>query len=488
VARTKWHRLIGRSEKTEEITSLPAEQPVEKLAGQFVDAGAIELMESSKIQGSQPLNLVEEPGDERFDPPGELVAFTTSVSKLTVMAVKKANPWSVFWLVLLASVGGLGTLSALLLTGVPAQPDCAKVSIISTDSEKLHCAKVATSNTDMKDERTRVLEAIDLVDDWGSMHPLANDGKTQLDLWSRQLIRVSRREIAIDGDIKKAVEGLKKIPPTSTVYPEAQTAIEKWEQQWAKGSENSASFQQALQKAKWFDASLYLSRVGALQSKYWSRTQYDKMSAQLAREQDGWERYQEAESLALSGDLEDYKRKSFRQFVGGKRPDEKAQASDYTDEPKALAKAIAIGNEVKKDTFVYESAQRKKALWQQRLVEIAAEKYQGQDFAGAIAAASLVPKGSVAYSQAQKWQRLSESKVPPVKEGQSAFDGQSAAPKTRKFKPQRISSDNLNPQNRTKRQLSSDGQSVAPKPRRVKPQRPSSDNPNPQNRTKQTTN
>jgi hypothetical protein len=455
VARTKWHRLIGRSEKTEDSTSLPAEQPIDqpvgKLTGQFVDTGSVELIESLKIQGSEPLNLVEDLGDDRFDPPGELVAFTTSVSKLTVLAVKRANPWSVFWLVLLASVGGLGALSVLLLTGVPAQPDCAKVSIISTDSEKLHCAKVATSNADIKDERARVLEAIDLVDDWGSQHPLANDGKTQLDLWSRQLIRVSRRELANDGDIKKVIEGLKKIPPTSTVYPDAQSMIEKWEQQWAKGSENSASFQQALQQAKWFDASLYLSRVGSLQSKYWSRTQYDKMSAQLAREQDGWERYQEAESLALSGDLEDYKRKSFRHFIGGKRPDEKAEASDYTDDPKALAKAITIGNEVKKDTFIYENVQRKKALWQQRLAEIAAEKYQEQDFAGAIAAASLVPKGSAAYAQAQKWQRLSESRAPLTKDGQSVDDDQSEVPKPRRFKPKRTYSDNNPyPRNRIK--------------------------------------
>jgi hypothetical protein len=446
VARTKWHRLIGRSEKTAEPASLPAEQPVEQLA----DAGSVELMESSRIQGSQRLNLVEELGNDRFDPPGELVAFTTSVSKLTVLAVKRANPWSVFWLVLLASVGGLGTLSVLLLTGVPAQPDCAKVSIISTDSEKLHCAKVATSITDMKDERAKVLAAIDLVDDWGSNHPLANDGKTQLDLWSRQLIRVSRRDLANDGDIKTAIEGLKKIPSTSTAYPDAQSMIEKWEQQWAKGNENSASFQQALQQAKWFEASLYLSRVGSLQSKYWSRTQYDKMSAQLAREQDGWERYQEAESLALSGDLEDYKRNSFHRFIGGKRPDEKAEASDYTNDPKALAKAVIIGNEVKKDTFIYENVQRKKGLWQQRLAEIAAEKYQYQDFAGAIAAASLVPKGSAAYTQAQKWQRLSESKASPVKEGKSVDDDQSESPKPRTVKPKRTYSDNPNSKNRSK--------------------------------------
>jgi hypothetical protein len=439
VARTKWHRLIGRSEKTEDSTSMPTEQPVdkpaEKLSEQFAEAGAVEFMEHSNVQRSQSSNSVEEVSDDRFDPPGELVAFTTSVSKLTVLAVKRANPWSVFWLVLLASVGGLSALSVLLLTGVPAQPDCAKVSIISTDSEKLHCAKLGTSNAEMVNERVKVLEAIDLVHDWGSIHPLANDGKTQLDLWSRQLIRVSRRELAVDGDIKKAIEGLKKIPPTSTVYPDAQSMIEKWEQQWTKGNENSAAFQQALQQAKWFDASLYLSRVGSLQSKYWSRTQYDKMSAQLAREQDGWERYQEAESLALSGDLDDYKRKSFRHFIGGKRPDEQAAASDYTDDPKALVKAISIGKQVKKDTFIYENVQRKTELWQQRLAEVAAEKYQEQDFAGAIAAASLVPKGSAAYAQAQKWQRLSESKVALAKQDQSVDDDQPVVPKPRRLKP-----------------------------------------------------
>jgi hypothetical protein len=428
VARTKWQRLIGRSEKTEDSTSLPTDKPVEQLA----DIGSVELLEDSQEPGSQKSNLIEELGDDRFDPPGELVAFTTSISQMTVLAVKRANPWSVFWLVLLVLVGGIGSLSVLLLTGVPAQPDCTKISIVATDSEKLHCAKLSAASTDMKDERAKVLAAINLVKDWGSMHPLANDGRNQLDLWSRQLIRVSRRELAVDGDIKKAIAGLQAIPATSAVYPDAQSAIEKWEQQWTKGQENSATFQQALQQAKWYDASLYLSRVGSLQSKYWSRTRYDKMSAQLAREQDGWERYQEAESLALSGDLDDYKRKSFKQFVGGKRPDEKAQPSDYTDEPKALAKAIAIGSAVKKDTFVYEKIQYKKAVWQQRLVEIAAEKYQDQDFAGAIAAASLVPKGSAAYDQAQKWQKLSESKVSSARGGQTADEA--AALRPRKLK------------------------------------------------------
>jgi hypothetical protein len=448
---------------SEQSVGQPVDKPVEQLVGQFADAGSMEIVESSTAQDSQPLSLVEELGDDRFDPPGELVAFTTSVSKLTVLAVKKANPWSVFWLVLLACVGGLGALSVLLLTGVPAQPDCSKVSIISTDSERLHCAKVATSNPDMKAERARVLEAIDLVDDWGSQHPLANDGKTQLDLWSRQLIRVSRRELANEGDIKTAIEGMKKIPPTSAVYPDAQSMIEKWEQQWVKGNENSASFQQALQQAKWFDASLYLSRIGSLQSKYWSRTQYDKMSAQLAREQDGWERYQEAESLALSGDLDDYKRKSFRQFIGGKRPDEKAEASDYTDDAKALAKAIAIGNEVKKDTFVYESVQRKKTLWQQRIAEIAAEKYQDEDYAGAIAAASLVPKGSAAYAQAQKWQRLSETKTPPVKVGQS-FDND----KSEELKPKRYRAKGKPPEESRPRKLANKSvPTEQPKPKKL---------------------
>jgi hypothetical protein len=418
------------------------EKPVEQFAGQLSE---MESVEDSEGRSSHSSDLAEQLSVDRFDPPGELVAFTTSVSKLTVLAVKRTNPWSVFWLVLMTLVGGIGALSVLLLTGVPAQPDCAKVSIISTDSERLHCAKLATSNTDLKGEQARVLEAIDLVGNWDSHHPLANDGKTQLDLWSRQLIKVSRRDLAIDGDIKQAIAGLKKIPPTSAVYPDAQKAIEKWEQEWAKGNENSGSFQEALQKAKWFDASLYLSRVGALKSKYWSRTQYDKMSAQLAREQDGWERYQEAESLALSGDLEDYKRTSFRRFIGGKRPDEKARASDYTDDPKALVKAISIGNQVKKDTFIYDTVQRKQALWQQRTAEIAAERYQDEDFAGAIAAASLVPKGSAVYAQAQKWQKLSEAKAVAAKDGQSVDSERVEQPKPRKFKPKKIYSDNTQP-------------------------------------------
>jgi hypothetical protein len=343
-----------------------------------------------------------------FEPPGELMAFTTSVSKLTVNTIKKTNPWSVFWLVLVSLTGGTGALSLILLTGVPAQPDCAKVSVLSTDSEKLHCAKVSGYSND----RTKVLAAIDLVRNWNSNHPLANDGKTQLDLWSRQLIRLSKKELANDGDIKKAVASLQQIPTNSAAYADAQSNIEKWEKQWAKGAENEKSFQIALQKAKWFDASLYLSRVGTLQSKYWSRTRYDAMSAQLTQEQDGWERYQEAESLALTGDLDDYKRKSFRHFTNGKRPEEKVMPSLYTDDAPALAKAIAISNTVKPTTYVYAQVKIKREVWNQRLADLAAEKYSDKDFAGSIAAAKLVSKNAAAYGQAQKWKKLSQSAIP----------------------------------------------------------------------------
>jgi hypothetical protein len=345
---------MGRSEETEQST----------------DTESVELERSS-----HPVDLASQLGDDRFQPPGELVAFTTSISKLTVLAVKKTNPWSVFWMVLVAVVGGIGALSLLLLTGVPAQPDCAKVSIISTDSERLHCAKLATANATDSEERAKLVEAIDLVEDWSSLPPLVNDGKTQLDLWSRQLIRVSSRELAVDGDINRAVEGLKKIPPTSAVYADAQSMTEKWQQQWLKGAENTKAFQEALQAAKWFNASLYLSRVGLLQSKYWSRTQYDKMSAQLTWEQEGWERYREAESLALSGDLAEYKSGSFHRLGDGKRPREKVQAADYTDNVAALAKAIYIGSKVNKDTYVYAKIQERQKIWSQRIADISAKKY-----------------------------------------------------------------------------------------------------------------
>jgi hypothetical protein len=388
VERTNWGKLFGK------------QQPSQPTAEETTDS--VNPVE----EADPPQNAALE--NDFFEPPGELMAFTTSVSKLTVITIKKTNPWSVFWLVLISLTGGIGALSVILLTGVPAQPDCNKVSILSTDSEKLHCAKVSANGN----ERTKVLAAIDLVRNWNTNHPLANDGKTQLDLWSRQLIRLSKKELANDGDIKKAVENLQKIPNNSAAYADAQANIEKWEKQWAKGAENEKAFQLALQKAKWFDASLYLSRVGSLQSKYWSRTRYDAMSALLTQEQDGWERYQEAESLALTGDLDDYKRKSFRHFTNGKRPEEKVMPSLYTDDAPALAKAIAISNAVKPTTYIYAQVKIKREVWNQRLADLAAEKYSDKDFVGSIAAAKLVSKNAAAYGQAQKWQKLSQLAIP----------------------------------------------------------------------------
>jgi hypothetical protein len=395
VERTKLSQLLGRLRPSD-----PAPKETKEMVGSLEEADQPQ---------SSPLE------NDFFEPPGELMAFTTSVSKLTINTIKKTNPWSVFWLVLISLTGGIGALSVILLTGVPAPPDCAKVSVLSTDSERLHCAKISASSND----RVKVLSSIDLVRDWKSGHPLANDGKTQLDLWSRQLIRLSKRELANDGDINRAAENLKRIPESSAAYAEARSNLERWEKQWSKGAENELAFQEALKKAKWFDASLYLSRVGSLQSKYWSRIRYDAMSAKLTQEQDGWERYQEAESLALSGDLNDYKRRSFRQFVNGKRPSEKALPSFYTDDAPALAKAISLSSAVKPSTYVYSKVKLKQEIWNQRLADIAAEKYSDKDFAGAIAAAKLVSKNSVAYTQAQKWQRLSQSATTPAETTQA---------------------------------------------------------------------
>jgi hypothetical protein len=331
---------------------------------------------------------LEIPADERYQPPedlppGEMVTLIQSISKITKPVISP-SPWSVFWLVAVALTAGTSLLSVLLLMAVPPMPNCQSISLLSTDSERLYCAKLGAETNN----RAKVLEAINLVKGWSELDPLHNDGSRLLNDWSRQLIRIVKRDLANGGNVAQAMADVRQIPEKSTVYKESQDLLQQWQEQWSDGKDITVEFAKAMQEEDWYTAYEYLGKVRSFKSAYWNRTQFQVMALELAKHKDAWDKHQEAERIAKRGER---------------------LAELYSNEPDNLVKAIAIAAEVPAKTYVKTYSQGQRGFWSRKLLALAAARYDAKDYGSAKDMAQKVPKDVAVYSAAQKLVNLSQA-------------------------------------------------------------------------------
>jgi hypothetical protein len=334
-----------------------------------------------------------------YEPPGPLSpkGTSTSVSKLIMPAVR-VDPWSIFWLILVSITGGTGILSYILLTAVPPLPDCKQISLLSTDSQRLYCAKIWAETND----KGQVLAALKVVNSWSDFNPLYFDGKKLSNEWSWQLIRLTKQELIADGDLNKAISSLRTIPTYSAAYPESLKTIEKWEKQWKQGGEIEAKFKQSIQDGEWGTGYDLLAKLRSLPNPYWETTRHSQMSLQFAREKEGWDRFQDAESIAHGEDPEDYKafrrtnKKNVLPLLDGE-----SEAVFYVIDPSVLNKAIGLAAKVPANSYFKEKAIARQELWSKTIITVANEKLRVQKYAEAIAIAKQVPKGLKIHAAAQ---------------------------------------------------------------------------------------
>ena len=340
-----------------------------------------------------------------YEPPGSLAQQDTSVSKLIIPAVR-VDPWSIFWLILVSITGGIGILSYILLTAVPPAPDCEKLSILSTDSQRLSCAKL-WAETDKKDQ---VLAALSVVKGWDQDSPLYSNGKTLSNDWSWQLIKITKKDLVADGDLKKATSNFKAIPSYSAAYPDAQATLEKWQEQWQQGSDIDAKVQQFIQAGEWTKGADMLNTLKSVPHPYWNNTRFNQMSSQFVLEKEGWEHFQDAEIVAYGGTVENNEKENKENQAAGRPPKKVTRpkvttnkdAVFYVIDPTVLTRAIELAAKVPPKTYLKEKATSLQELWSKTIIAVASEKLRVQKYDEAITIAKRVPKGLAIHPEAQK--------------------------------------------------------------------------------------
>ncbi|WP_310426951.1 hypothetical protein [Chamaesiphon sp. VAR_48_metabat_135_sub] len=331
------------------------------------------------------------------------------ISKLNLPKVD-VDPWSAFWAVLAAMIGGTGITSYLLLIAVPPTPSCQGVLPVSTDSERLYCAQVGADTQEIPKLRA----AVDLVKGWNDRHPLYGESQRLLKGWSEDLNRIGRKQFN-DGKIEQAISTLKIVPVISPIYDRTQSTISKWSSESQNSAKIDAKFEHSMKSGDWNQAFAILQTVQQMRGTYWNTYKHDKMSSKLAQERDGWDKLQEAKDALENKEGDDYhtraKRIELAIKAAGKKGKDKVVEVPLPKEPAPILKAMQLANQINPTTFVYHEGQTLRSKWSKHLVQLSVGLYKAQNFNEAIAIAQKVPQDVSVYQEAQDWVKLNQAHV-----------------------------------------------------------------------------
>jgi hypothetical protein len=374
--------------------------------------------------GDTALSVVDTAPESDGENPAEVVAIgnipardlfseaIAPISKLNLPTVT-VDPWSAFWAVLAAMVGGTGITSYLLLIAVPPTPSCQGIVPVSTDSERLFCAQVGAETKELPKLRA----AIELVKDWTDRHPLYRESQRLLKSWSEDSIRIGRKQFN-EGNIAQAIATLKIIPITSPSYDLAQETIAKWSIQAQDSAKIDGRFTTAMKTGDWGEAFAILQSVQRMRGNYWSAYKHDQMASKLAKERDAWEKLQEAKDALLGKDSDGYAERARRielavKAAASKRDKDKDKVVEapLPDRPEPIVTAMKLANQIDPTTYVYHDGQALRSKWSKHLVQLSLGAYKAQNFNEAIAIVQKVPQDVSVYQEAQDWVKLNQAHV-----------------------------------------------------------------------------
>lgn len=222
---------------------------------------------------------------------------------LNAKAVKRKGRqawfWSGLWLMLLGASSGLGIWAIAFITRLPPLPECDKISVFSADSERLYCARQAA----VSGSEEALVAGVQLIASWDETHPLYQDSENVTNRWSKGLFKLAQQRIQA-GDLDRATELVDYIPGRANIHGDAKTALERWEQEWVKGTDITTAVTKAIGTQNWSGARKELRSMKRLTSDYWLKDRYRYLGQHIQREEDARRTLLEAKALANSSDSE----------------------------------------------------------------------------------------------------------------------------------------------------------------------------------------
>ena len=274
--------------------------------------------------------------------------------------------WPLVWVAILAAAGGVSLRAVSVMTQNPPLPDCAQVAGLSSDSERLLCARASVKSGSAQ----ALIEAIELVEPWTPANPLYQEADQLMDRWSKALLN-ELQGMAQRGDVRQAMNLAARIPTRVEIYPEVKSAIATWDKEWSVGKEFETKVLKAIAAQNWTGARRNVQNLKILNTRYWVSTRHDQLKAKIDREETARRQLNKAEALAKTGDLA------------------------------KLGEAFVIAREINLETAAWRDAKPDLDKWAERVMQYSFQKWEEEDIDAALEIAQLVPPNLALTSEAR---------------------------------------------------------------------------------------
>lgn len=283
--------------------------------------------------------------------------------------------WLLMGLTSSLAASGVAVGAFLWLVNLPPSTDCQDSTSLTTDRAQLYCAQVAASSGELSD----VVAGLDLVGHWPADHPLNPEVQPLVDSWSKTALAAARDRLQ-ENDMDGAIALINRIPPSSEVYEPAHAALDQWQQAWKQGEAIYAEVQAALQRQDWQTAKQKIQILSQLDDAHWRPNQANRLTQQMAQEQQSQRLLAQAVSLASPGGVDQ------------------------------LSAALRAASQINQTTYTWKAAQPYLDRWSDMLIEVGLQKWYAGELKEAMAIGQRVSLNPGRSHVAQDLVRLSQAR------------------------------------------------------------------------------
>ncbi|HLO85672.1 MAG TPA: chromosome segregation ATPase [Nostocaceae cyanobacterium] len=282
---------------------------------------------------------------------------TLKLSDIAAKVPSWMKSWVLWSLLLIVFSGGVGFISISMLLKLPSAPNCPSIFWpLASASVRLHCAQLAASKQTVED----LLQAISLVKELPSDHPLRGRVNQYLEQWSEDILRLADQSFHA-GNLEEAIATARQIPQDLTVSQLVEARIAKWRSIWDKAEKIYQEAEQELKQRNWQSAFMLTAKLLRVDNKYWATTKYDQLNRIIVTAREDGDKLYKAESLADSG-------------VADK-----------------VVEAIKLAESIKPESYLYQKAQELIPKFGRKMLDIAKARIKRRDADSALEIARQIP-------------------------------------------------------------------------------------------------
>jgi hypothetical protein len=284
-------------------------------------------------------NIVKENIVMPVNPPvSSLTNSTKHQTSMTEMNLSQKRPWWQAWqlwgILLIFCSGGVGYGATSMLLKLPKSQNCHKVFWpVASAAVRIYCAQTAAENQTVQS----LLEAIDLVAVLPENHPLRPEINRNIEKWANGILEIGEQQFQ-EGKLEDAIATAQQIPKNVEAYKLVSEKIESWKSIWSEGEATYTKVEQRLRDANWNEAFSWAVRLTDSPNQYWATTKYQESIDNINIAQEQTATLDKAQNQMATGSVDD------------------------------LLEAINKAENIEKDSYTYEQAQKIIATAKEKLL------------------------------------------------------------------------------------------------------------------------